>query len=80
MLSFNERVKMTKRKFRKLKGVSKVNDEHSQKNDRRPFVFSITTSDGGLIESQGNIRPEDTGEMVEILNQAMKLHRKGQPD
>ena len=71
---------MAKRSFRKLKGVTKGNDQYSLKHNRRPFVFSFTTSDGGTVEAQGNIRPEDVEEMTEIFHQAMKLHEKGQPD
>lgn len=65
------------RPFRKLEGTSKQNDEFCVLHNRRPYVFSFATADGGGIVSQGNVRPEDTEELVEIFKKLRELHLRG---
>jgi hypothetical protein len=64
---------MAKRPFRKLKGVSKANDEYAQKHDRRPFVFNVTTKDGGTMEYQGNVAIEQVDRLCEMFNEVIKM-------
>ena len=65
---------VTKRPFRKLKGVSKANDDFAVANNRRPFVFSMTLADGGTVESQGSVKPEHCARLGEIFAELHKLH------
>lgn len=74
---------MAKRPFRKLKGVSKANDEYAIANDRRPFVFNMTLPGGGTVESQGSVRPDQCERLAELFAEIHQLHsdaddRKGQ--
>ena len=64
---------MTKRPFKKLKGVSATNDAYSVKHNRRPFVFSMTFSDGSTVASEGNVKPEDCKRLSEIFQELMQL-------
>lgn len=65
---------MTKRPFRKLKGVTKQNDEYAMSTNRRPYVFNFVTKDGGSVESQGNIPIECVDRLVEILRELTEMH------
>ena len=65
---------MTKRPFRKLKGVSKANDDFAVANNRRPFVFNMTFADGGTVESQGSVNPEHCERLGEIFAELHRLH------
>jgi hypothetical protein len=64
-----------KRLFRKLKGVSKGNDEYAQQHNRRPFVFAMTCADGGTIESQGSVSPDKCKRLLEIFEELQELHK-----
>jgi hypothetical protein len=64
---------MVKRPFRKLKGVSKDNDEFAIEHDRRPFIFSMTFASGTTVESQGSVKPEHCKRLSEILIELHKL-------
>lgn len=62
-----------KRPFRKLKGVSKANDDYALKHNRRTYIFSMTTEDGSSIESQGNVKPEHCKRLADLLVEIHKL-------
>jgi hypothetical protein len=64
---------MTKRPFKKLKGVSATNDAYAVEHNRRPFLFAMTFADGSIVESEGNVRPEDCKRLSEIFQELMKL-------
>ena len=69
---------MTKKKppFQKIRGLKVDNYEYAYKHNRRPFVFSITTADGGTIETQGNVNIEDVPRLVEMLIETQTLANK----
>jgi len=64
------------RPFRKVKGVSKRADEFAIENDRRTFVFSFNTRDGGSIESDGSVLPEDCEELASLWKKVQDLAAK----
>lgn len=61
------------RPFKKLKGTSKDNDEYCLENNRRPFVFNITTSDGGTIEYQANVDVSKVPRLIEIFKELSEM-------
>lgn len=69
---------MSKKKplFRKVRGLAIDNYEYALTHNRRPFVFSITTADGGTIKTQGNVNIEDVPRLVEMLIETQKLASK----
>ena len=64
------------RPFRKVKGVSKRADDFAQLHDRRTFVFSFNTADGGSIESDGSVLVEDAGRLAELWKEVQDLAAK----
>lgn len=69
-------MKAMKRKFNKLKGVSSQCDKFANENDRRPFVFGMTFSDGGTITSEGSVKKEDADQLTEIFKKLQSLANK----
>jgi len=70
---------MSKRPFRKLKGVSKANDEYAMKHDRRPFVFNVTTKDGGTMEYQGNVAVDQCERLYSMFNELIVMCGDAKP-
>lgn len=61
--------------MQKLKGINRKTHDYAVKHDRRPFIFSVTTEDGGTMELQHSVAKEDVAELVRMFREAYDLAR-----
>ena len=59
-----------------IKGINKQNKAFAKENDRRLVRFDMTFKDGGIMEFQGSVKPEDCDRLAELWREVYELTSK----